>query len=157
MKMCEECSGEFDSSDSRQRFCSQTCSAKHNNRGVRRHGLEGNCLICETPINKNRKFCSRVCSAKYKSNLILCEINSTQNEDQKYKHRAMKSYMIWKYGHKCMDCGLTDWKKFPIPLEIHHVDGRSKNNMVENLELLCPNCHTFTETYKAKNRNCDRR
>ena len=54
---------------------------------------------------------------------------------------------------KCNHCGLTHWLNKPIPLELHHKDGNKLNNNLNNLELLCPNCHYFTETYKSKNRS----
>ena len=52
---------------------------------------------------------------------------------------------------KCEDCGRTKWKGKPIPLEVHHKDGNRFNNELPNLQILCPNCHYFTDTYKTKN------
>ena len=51
----------------------------------------------------------------------------------------------------CNKCGNTQWLGLDIPLELHHKDGNKDNNSLENLELLCPNCHYFTDTYKSKN------
>lgn len=53
--------------------------------------------------------------------------------------------------HRCECCGLTTWLGQPIPLELHHKDGNRHNNTLENFELLCPNCHAFTESYRGKN------
>lgn len=53
--------------------------------------------------------------------------------------------------HKCEKCGLTEWLGQPIPLELHHKDGNRNNNTLENYELLCPNCHAFTDSYRGKN------
>lgn len=53
--------------------------------------------------------------------------------------------------HKCESCGLTTWLGNPIPLEVHHKDGDKHNNVIENFELLCPNCHAFTDSYRGKN------
>ena len=53
--------------------------------------------------------------------------------------------------HKCECCGLTTWLGNPIPLEVHHKDGDRHNNVIENFELLCPNCHAFTDSYRGKN------
>ena len=53
--------------------------------------------------------------------------------------------------HKCECCGLTVWLNKPIPLELHHKDGNRYNNVLENFELLCPNCHAFTDSYRGKN------
>jgi 5-methylcytosine-specific restriction endonuclease McrA len=54
--------------------------------------------------------------------------------------------------HQCERCGLTEWLDQPIPLELHHIDGNKNNNTLENFQLLCPNCHAFTDSYRGKNR-----
>lgn len=54
-------------------------------------------------------------------------------------------------GHQCENCKLTSWLNELIPLEIHHKDGDHLNNDLDNLQLLCPNCHAFTENYRGKN------
>lgn len=56
-------------------------------------------------------------------------------------------------GHRCERCGLSEWLHEKIALEIHHKDGDSLNNTLDNLELLCPNCHALTENYRGKNIN----
>lgn len=61
---------------------------------------------------------------------------------------------LLKEGYKeyrCECCGLTDWLNEPIPLELHHKDGNCNNNTLENFELLCPNCHAKTDSYRGKN------
>ena len=51
----------------------------------------------------------------------------------------------------CEICNLSEWNGKPIPLELHHCDGNNKNNELSNLQILCPNCHAQTETYRGKN------
>ena len=53
--------------------------------------------------------------------------------------------------HRCECCGLTEWLGEPIPLELHHKDGDRNHNEISNYELLCPNCHAKTESYRGKN------
>ncbi|GAA1248444.1 hypothetical protein GCM10009633_21770 [Janibacter melonis] len=53
---------------------------------------------------------------------------------------------------RCDSCGGTQWLGLPIPLELEHRDGDRQNNSLENLELLCPNCHAQTPTYRGRNR-----
>lgn len=55
--------------------------------------------------------------------------------------------------HKCEnpECGLTEWHGKPIPLELHHINGDNTDNRLENLQILCPNCHSLTDTYGGKN------
>ena len=53
--------------------------------------------------------------------------------------------------HHCARCGGTTWEGSPIPLEIDHIDGDRTNNQLENLRLMCPNCHALTPTYRGRN------
>ena len=53
-------------------------------------------------------------------------------------------------GQVCEKCGLTQWLDLPINLEVHHRDGDRTNNSLENLMLLCPNCHSYTSTFAKK-------
>ena len=52
---------------------------------------------------------------------------------------------------KCECCGLSEWNGLPIPLELHHIDGNRNNHKLENLKILCSNCHAQTDTFRAKN------
>lgn len=58
--------------------------------------------------------------------------------------------------HKCERCGNSVWLEEPIPLELHHKDGNKNHNEISNYELLCPNCHAFTESYRGKNARKDK-
>jgi hypothetical protein len=51
---------------------------------------------------------------------------------------------------KCEECGLTEWRRQPVPLQVDHVDGDNRNNELENLRMLCANCHMLTETWGFK-------
>lgn len=55
------------------------------------------------------------------------------------------------FERKCSNCDLDKWLDALIPLELDHVDGDNENNNLENLRLLCPNCHALTDTYCGKN------
>lgn len=54
-------------------------------------------------------------------------------------------------GRKCECCGLSTWLDNPIKLEVHHEDGDHYNNLIDNLKLLCPNCHSFTKNWRGGN------
>ena len=53
-------------------------------------------------------------------------------------------------SHKCEICELTEWKGEKIPIELHHIDGNRFNNLFENLQIVCPNCHSQTDNYSGK-------
>ncbi len=76
---------------------------------------------------------------------------------KKIRSVNMLDAIIALRGRKCECCGLEEWMGKPIPLEAHHKDGDELNSTLENLQLLCPNCHAMTNTYKGKNiKNRDR-
>jgi hypothetical protein len=52
---------------------------------------------------------------------------------------------------RCAACDRTTWEGGPIPLELDHVNGDRRDNRLENLRLLCPNCHALTPTYRGRN------
>jgi DNA-binding CsgD family transcriptional regulator/5-methylcytosine-specific restriction endonuclease McrA len=51
----------------------------------------------------------------------------------------------------CERCGISDWLGLPLSVALHHINGDRLDNRVENLELLCPNCHSQTDTYSGRN------
>ena len=71
----------------------------------------------------------------------------------KIKSRNALQAIIALRGHKCENCGSTEWLNNPIPLEVHHIDGKELNSELDNLILLCPNCHALTDKYRGRNIN----
>ena len=54
---------------------------------------------------------------------------------------------------KCELCGLTEWFGKKLSLEVDHKDGNRYNHSLSNLQILCPNCHSQTDTYRGKNKS----
>jgi len=64
-------------------------------------------------------------------------------------------YILLKSGlkeYKCENCGLEMWCGIPMPIQLHHIDGNHTNNSLENLQLLCPNCHALTDNFCGRNK-----
>ena len=105
-----------------------------------------------TKINENRKLI-QTRGLKRVNKAIPLEDILTGKYNKPYKGSNFKDRLI-KEGYKeyrCERCGLTEWLGKPIPLQIHHIDGVHNNNLLENLELLCPNCHVLTDNFGGKN------
>lgn len=64
------------------------------------------------------------------------------------KRRLFKAGLL---KNECYICGITDWRGNPITLQLDHINGRHTDNRLENLRILCPNCHAQTETFAGKN------
>ena len=64
-----------------------------------------------------------------------------------------KAVLISRRSHKCECCNLSTWLDKPITLELEHTDGNNRNNVIDNLKLLCPNCHSQTDTWRGRNIN----
>lgn len=60
--------------------------------------------------------------------------------------RLLKSLLKIR-PRQCEICKNTEWLKQPIKLQVHHIDGDNTNNNLENLQLLCPNCHSYTDSW----------
>ena len=82
---------------------------------------------------------------------------SAWNKHQKLKDwsnylrmSSIKPHLIKEKGHICERCNMSTWLDCPISLEIHHIDGDRTNNDYLNLQLLCPNCHSFTDNWRGR-------
>lgn len=104
-------------------------------------------------INKNReKYNSEYIKNLHPKNKIPIE-DIFANKHKGYSTSKLKDRLI-KEGYKeykCENCGMTEWLGNSIPLTLHHDDGDRDNNSLDNLKLLCPNCHALTDNFAGKN------
>lgn len=88
------------------------------------------------------------------NNLITLEkLKTLLVKNSKLQTSKAKKY-LFKYGlkeNKCEICGLAEWQNKPLNLQLHHIDGIYNNHEIENLQIICPNCHSQTENFVGKN------
>lgn len=78
----------------------------------------------------------------------ILEGKQPQYQTFKLKNRLIEAGLK---ANKCEECGIHEWNNKPIMIELDHVNGDSRDHRLENLKMLCPNCHSQTEIFRAKN------
>ena len=101
---------------------------------------------------KKRKWTDQEFIEAVKTSLSYAEVlveNSTWTSTYHLKERLFKESLKEK---KCECCGRSEWLDKPIALELHHINGIKDDLRLENLQILCPNCHAFTDNYRGKSK-----
>jgi len=98
--------------------------------------------------NQGRKGIERD-SSEFKKFTIPLEHIIFENYGKAYTSSKLRKRLI-KEGYKenkCEDCSINEWMGKELGLELHHKDGNKLNNQLENLAILCPNCHSLTPNH----------
>lgn len=153
-KLCVVCGKEL--SGTNKKHCSSEC---------RKSVYQGNrksvtivCKYCGREFTGlyGRKFCCNECSAAYNADKT---IYAWKNGEYKIGEscelpQSIRTYLFNKANYQCEICGFEGYNKKTgkTILQIHHIDGDSKNSQEENLQVICPNCHAMTENYMGLNK-----
>jgi hypothetical protein len=79
---------------------------------------------------------------------ILVE-RSTYADTGRLKRRLIRSGLL---RDVCYECGISEWRGRKLVLHLDHIDGVGDDHRLANLRLLCPNCHSQTNTYCGRNK-----
>lgn len=125
------------------------------------------CLNCNTKKEATRtsrnKYCSNNCQLEYEYKVRIeawkagTLVGCGNGKTLQLAH-WLRRYLLEKYNYTCIKCGWN--KRHPIdnlPLvEINHIDGNAENCLEKNLEVICPNCHSETPNFRARNKESTR-
>lgn len=83
----------------------------------------------------------------YKTNYV--EAKEYFNNNKFIKTHQLKKKLLKENikENKCEICGLTEWLGKPLTIQLHHINGNNSDNSLGNLQMLCPNCHSQTDSY----------
>lgn len=146
-------------------YCSRSCSASINNRVRKRFKKIYHCLNCNYELKgQNSQYCSVKCQNTRRFNLYISRWKTgledgSMGVNTKGISRHIRRFLLEKFRNKCSRC---NWNKIHpktlvVPLEINHIDGNAENNLEENLELICPNCHALTPNFRNLNKGKGRK
>lgn len=89
-----------------------------------------------------------------KLNLLKIDESKLLCNNSKHSRHVLRKYILNNnlLPYKCAICGITKWNEKTLSLELDHINGINNDNRIENLRFLCPNCHSQTTTYGARNK-----
>jgi hypothetical protein len=123
---------------------------------------KGRCKNCDVEIvlypERSNEFCSHECHSEYEYHQYIKRWKNGEENGivaEFLTSTYIKKYFFEKNNNKCEKCGWGEKNKYTnkVPLQLHHNNGDSLNNDEENLQLLCPNCHSLTQNFGSRNKN----
>lgn len=157
-RICLHCRQSFSRpAGSKVRFCSIACFNSSPYRGVRgNHDMTRQCLHCGASYRResgqtSRRFCSRRCAIAAQHGKKQYQLLRPQRGDGRRIGGKTRAQFIKDFKHSFPFCQRCGWKEEISVLHVHHKTRNRMTRKIEELEVLCPNCH-FLEHHRANDR-----
>ena len=116
-------------------------------------GCMKECKNCGNEIPNRNVYCNNQCQNDYENKQRLNEWMDGKNfirQGGTSIPQWMRKHLLENANYQCSECGWGELNQYTntVPLDIDHIDGDAYNNMVDNLRVLCPNCHSLKKTFK---------
>lgn len=147
--ICENCESTHTGEYGSGRFCSSKCargfSTKNNRAEISRKASES--------LKGRAVRPSQPCKPETVDKIKQTWINKLLETDfDKLAYDAKRRRVIIEQDNTCNHCGAFDWYGHNLTLEVDHINGINDDNRRENLEAICPNCHSVTDTWRGRNK-----
>lgn len=143
MKQCPKCSKEHTKVGL---YCSRTCA---NSRVFSDEAKLKKSVALKGKPSQRREY-DKVAQVEKAKLTWLKKYQSTPFENLGMENRRRRVFEEQNFC--CAKCGISEWLGESITLELEHKDGNNQNNLRDNLEGLCPNCHSITDTWRGRNK-----
>jgi len=132
------------------------CGNQYSKFGIKNHiesAHAGNKKTFKKPVwNKGKKL-----DYSPSNKIPLFEILNGDHPHYQTKNLKPRLIADGLKQNRCESCGISEWNGSALNLELHHVNGDGTDHRLENLQILCPNCHSQTSNYKNKNKGNGKR
>jgi Zn finger protein HypA/HybF involved in hydrogenase expression len=153
MEKCKKCGNDFTPQKGLKSYCSLACrNSRERSEETKQKisiGVSNSEKFIKGIIDRNKLIDYKQIGKQLKeiaNNKILDADFSTLS------YERLKKRIVLEQSSKCNHCGINSWNGKPITLELEHKDGNHSNNQRDNLEAICPNCHSQTETWRGRNK-----
>lgn len=152
MGKCKKCGKEFNPVKGLVNYCTIECRNSRewsdDDKKKKSISAKNSEKVRESNKNRPKEMWEKIGLKRketHKQNILTSNYEDLSFESLRFR-------ILYEQENKCNRCGLDKWLGQDIILELEHKDGNNKNNVRDNLEMICPNCHSLTETWRGRNK-----
>jgi len=152
MKKCKKCGKDFEPIKGLINYCSLECrnsrSWSEDDKKKKSISAKNSDKVKKANSNRPDDFWVKITETRRKNH----KKKILEAEFENLSFNSLRFRILYEQDNKCNRCGLNEWLGQELVLELEHKDGNNKNNDRSNLEMICPNCHSLTQTWRGRNK-----